>query len=131
MTKYLATQLRRLGPGKIIYRNANTPELWSEIVALAKTMPHLSVHSDFIERNQQIPEVRLVVSNRVRDIVIPAPGRYTLDEIWQMQAEPRPSFASFASSFGMYARFNPHLVYKTKSNGYTKWIIPPPPSFPR
>jgi hypothetical protein len=131
VTKYLTTQLRRLGPGKIIYRNANTQEVWDEIVAVAKTMPHLSVHSDFIERNQKLPEVKLVVSNRVRDIVVPAPGRYTLHDIWQMQTEPRPTFASFASSFGMYARFNPHLVYKAKSNGYTKWIITPPPSFPR
>ena len=130
MSKYFKTQLLRLRPGQVIHRTANSPEIWDQVVALAKLMPHLEVNGSYIARKQNLTEVKLVVSNRERDIVLPPPGRYTLHDIWQMQTEPRPTFASFASSFGMYARFNPHLVTKVKSGGYTKWIVTPDPRLP-
>lgn len=127
MSKYFKTQLLRLRPGQVIHRNANSPEIWDQVVALAKLMPHLEVTGSCIARKQNLPDVKLVVSNRVRDIVLPHGGRYTLREIWNVQTEPRPTFASFASSFGMYARLNPHLVTKVKSGGYTTWIVLPDP----
>lgn len=125
MSKYFKTQLLRLRPGQVIQRTANSPEIWDQVVALAKLMPHLEVSGSYIVRKKNLPDVKLVVSNRERDIVLPPPGRYTLHDIWNVQTEPRPTFASFASSFGMYARFNPHLVTKAKSGGYTTWIVPP------
>jgi hypothetical protein len=39
------------------------------------------------------------------------------------QPEPRSEFFSFASTFGLYAKRNPSLVKKKKSNGYVKWLI--------
>ncbi len=130
MSKYFKTQLLRLRPGQVIHRTANSPEIWGQVIALAKLMPHLEVNGSYIARKQNLTEVRLCVSNRVRDIVLPPPGRYTLHNIWNIQTEPRPTFASFASSFGMYARFNPHLVTKAKSGGYTTWIVLPNPCLP-
>lgn len=126
MSKYLRTHLLRLRPSQIIERNANIPEVWDQAVALAKLMPHLDVMPNCIARKTNLPDVKLVVSNRERDIVLPPPGRYTLQEIWGVQTEPRPTFASFASSFGMYARYNTHLVTKRKSGGYTTWIVASP-----
>jgi len=113
----------RLRPGQVINRTANIPAVWDQAVALAKQMPHLDVNGNRIMRREEPAEPKLVISSMEWSIVLPAPGKYTLHELWVHQPEPRSEFFSFASSFGLYAKRNPHLVQKKKSRGCVKWVI--------
>jgi len=86
-------------------------------------MPRLEVDGNRIRLKEDVEQFKLVVSSSESQIVLPAPGRYTLRELWLHQPEPRSEFFSFASTFGLYAKRNPSLVKKKKSNGYVKWLI--------
>lgn len=123
MSKYLHTHLMRLRPGQVINRTANTPAVWQQAVALAKQMPHLDVNGNRIMRKEEPAEPKLVISSKELEIILPAPGRYTLHELWIHQPEPRSELFSFASSFGLFAKRNTHLVQKKKSKGYVKWVV--------
>jgi len=124
VSKYLHTYLLRLRPGQVVHRTANVPAVWEKAVALAKLMPHLDVNGNRIVRKESPADAKLVISASHIEITLPAPGRYTLRDIWLHQPEPRGQFMSFASSFGLHAKQNPHLVTKKKSNGYVTWVIP-------
>lgn len=113
----------RLRPGQVINRTANTPAIWEQAVALANQMPHLDVNGNRIMRKEKTAEPKLVISFKESSIALPAPGRYTLQELWIHQPEPRSELFSFASSFGLFAKRNPHLVKKKKSKGYVKWVV--------
>lgn len=123
MSKYLHTYLLRLRPGQVVNRTANTPEIWKKAIALASLMPHLDVNGNRIMRKQDPTEPKLVISGKSIEIELPAPGRYTMHDIWMHQPEPRVAFMSFSSSFGLYAKRNPQLVTKRKSGGYVTWVI--------
>ncbi len=123
MKPLLHTYLLRLRPGQIVHRTGNVPSVWEKAVALAKLMPHLDVNGNRIIRKPVLPELKLIISTKDAEIILPPPGRYTLRNIWLHQPEPRGQFMSFASSFGLFAQRNLHLVEKKKSNGYTTWVI--------
>ncbi len=123
MSKYLHTYLLRLRPGQVVHRTANTQVIWDKAVALAKLMPHLDVNGNRIVRKDEDPDDKLVISSLQLEITLPAPGRYTLRQIWMIQPEPRCEFMSFASSFGYYAKRNPSVVSKKKSGGYVTWVV--------
>lgn len=113
----------RLRPGQVINRTANIPAVWDQAVTLAKQMPHLDVNGNRIMRKEQPADPKLVISSKELEIILPAPGRYTLRELWIYQPEPRSEFFSFASSFGLFAKRNTHLVQKKNSKGYVKWVV--------
>lgn len=113
----------RLRPGQVINRTANTPAVWDQAVALAKQMPHLDVNGNRIMRKEEPSDPKLVISSKESSIVLPAPGTYTLRDIWIHQPEPRSELFSFASSFGLFAKRNIHLVQKKKSRGCVKWVV--------
>ena len=120
---YLHRYLLRLRKGQAVHRTANLPKVWDEAVAIAKLMPRLEVDGNRIRVKEELEEFKLVVSSKEAEIIMPAPGKYTLRELWLHQPEPRSEFFSFASSFGLYAKRNTSLVTKKKSNGYVKWLI--------
>jgi hypothetical protein len=123
VNSYLHTYLLRLRKGQAVHRTANLTKVWDEAVAIAKLMPRLEVDGNRIRVKEDVEQFKLVVSSSESQIVLPAPGRYTLRELWLHQPEPRSEFFSFASTFGLYAKRNPSLVKKKKSNGYVKWLI--------
>lgn len=119
----ILTRLMRLQRGDIIHRNANDPATWEKAVSLANLMPHLKVTEFVITPIHSYKKTNLVVSKANTRITLPAPGRYTLHDIWNHQSEPRSEFYSFASDFGFFAKRNPHLVTKKRSKGVVTWII--------
>lgn len=123
MSAYLHKYLMRLRPGQVINRTANIPAVWDQAVTLAKQMPHLDVNGNRIMRKEEPADPKLVISSKELEIILPAPGRYTLHELWIYQPEPRSELFSFASSFGLFAKRNTHLVQKKKSKGYVKWVV--------
>lgn len=123
MNNPIHTYLLRLRKGQAVHRVSNTPKVWEQAVAIAKLMPRLEVNGNRIRVKEDADEQKLVVSSNDAEILLPAPGKYTLHDIWLHQPEPRCEFFSFASSFGFYAKRNTHLVHKKKSNGYVKWVV--------
>lgn len=120
---YLHTYLLRLRKGQAVHRTANLPKVWDEAVAIAKLMPRLEVDGNRIRVKEELEEFKLVISYKEAQIILPAPGKYTLRELWLHQPEPRSEFFSFASSFGLYAKRNTSVVKKKKSKGYVKWVV--------